>query len=116
MTYSATDGGPPAKKRGVTARTVDKWIAENDKVLSTATWLTYNKVGREYVATLECSVCINYVPRTSCVALETSIQPLSSAQRNSEPPLSRTVPPGICTNERWYFTGRASRATSLRMH
>ncbi len=48
MAGSVSDGGPPAKKRGVTARTVNKWIAENDKALSMATWLVYDTVGREY--------------------------------------------------------------------
>ena len=51
--------GPPPK-RGVMARTVDKWIVENDKALNTATWLKYDKADREYVATLKCSVCIEF--------------------------------------------------------
>ena len=42
------------------ARTVDKWIVENDKALNTATWLKYDKEDREYVATLKCSVCIEF--------------------------------------------------------
>ena len=57
---SELDGGPPSKKRGVTAKTVDKWIAENDKVLNTTTWLRYDKLDREYVASLKCSMCIRF--------------------------------------------------------
>ena len=44
------DDGPPTKKRGVTAKTVDKWIADNDRALNTTTWLKYDRVGREFVS------------------------------------------------------------------
>ena len=57
---SSFDDSPPSKKRGVTARTVDKWIAENDRALNTTTWLQYDRVDREYIATLTCSVCIRF--------------------------------------------------------
>ena len=36
---------------------VEKWIAENDKVLSTSTWLKYDKADREYV---KCSMRIEF--------------------------------------------------------
>ena len=55
-----SDDDPPPKKRGVSAKTVEKWIAENDKALSTSTWLKYDKADCEYVATLKCSVCIEF--------------------------------------------------------
>ena len=45
------NGGPPANKSDVIARTVEKWIAEN-KELSTAKWLSYNKVDQEHVTML----------------------------------------------------------------
>ena len=51
---------PPSKKRGLTMKTVDKWIVDNDKTLNTTTWLKYDKVDREYVATLKCSVCFRF--------------------------------------------------------
>ena len=54
------DDDPLPKKRGVSAKTVEKWIAKNDKPLSTSTWLKYDKADREYVATLKCSVCIEF--------------------------------------------------------
>ena len=57
---ASSDGGGPPPKRGVMARTADKWIVENDKPLNTATWLKYDKADREYVATLKCSVCIEF--------------------------------------------------------
>ena len=59
---SSLDDSPLSKKRGVTARTVDKWIAENDRVLNTTTWLQYDQVDREYVVTLTvtCSACIRF--------------------------------------------------------
>ena len=50
----------PSKKRGLTMKTVDKWIVDNDKTLNTTTWLKYDKVDREYVATLKCSVCFRF--------------------------------------------------------
>ena len=51
---------PPSKKRGLTTKTVDKWIADYDKTLNTTTWLKYDKVDRGYVATLKCSVCFHF--------------------------------------------------------
>jgi len=39
---------------------VEKWITYNDKALSTFTWLKYNKADHECVATLKCSVCIEF--------------------------------------------------------
>ena len=50
----------PSKNRGLTMKTVDKWIVDNDKTLNTTTWLKYDKVDREYVATLKCSVCFRF--------------------------------------------------------
>ena len=56
---------PPAKKakRGVTTKTVDKWITDNDKMLNTVTWLKYSKSDHEHVATLLCSVCTRFNDR-----------------------------------------------------
>lgn len=54
------EGGRIAKKRKVTVKTVQKWVKENDKALDTATWLTFDKLDREDVATLKCSVCIKF--------------------------------------------------------
>ena len=34
--------------------------SDNDKTLNTTTWLKYDKVDREYVATLKCSVCFRF--------------------------------------------------------
>ena len=48
---ACSDDDPPPKKWGVSAKTVGKWIAENDKAMSTSTWLKYHKADREYVAT-----------------------------------------------------------------
>ena len=36
---SSSENGVAAKSRMVLTRTVDKWIAENDRTLSTTTWL-----------------------------------------------------------------------------
>ena len=48
---------PPSKKR----------IAENDKALGTALWLTFDKAGQQCVAALKCSVCRKYEERlNSC--------------------------------------------------
>ena len=57
---ACSDDNPPPKKWGVSAKMVEKWIAENDKALSRSTWLKYDKADREYVATMKCSVCIEF--------------------------------------------------------
>ena len=53
---------PPSKKRTVQKSTVDRWIAESDKTLSTATWLVYeiDRTNRSRVVSLKCSVCTRY--------------------------------------------------------
>ena len=50
----------PAKKRGVTVKTVDKWISESDRTMDTSVWLRYEKVDRKYIATLKCCVCAEF--------------------------------------------------------
>lgn len=57
------EGPPPAKRRGVTTKTIDRWIQTNDKVLNTTTWLTYEVVDREFVACMKCRVCIRFKER-----------------------------------------------------
>ena len=51
---------PPAKRRKVTVTTVNKWKAENDKALNTTAWLTFEKLDRDHVALLKCSVCARF--------------------------------------------------------
>ena len=58
--FDADSNLPPSKKHGVTTKTVDKWIADNDKTLNKTTWLKYDKADREHVATLKCSVCFRF--------------------------------------------------------
>ena len=41
------DGVLAPKKRLVTIKTVEKWVAENDKELDTSLWLKYEKDGRD---------------------------------------------------------------------
>ena len=55
--------GPSCKKHGVTMKTVDKWIAENNKALNTTTWLQYDRKDHEYVASMKCTMCIRYQDR-----------------------------------------------------
>ena len=58
--YSASSGAPDSKRRNVTASTVEKWKAENDKALSTVTWLTYKMANRDHVKSLAYSVCTRF--------------------------------------------------------
>ena len=53
---ACSDEVPPAKKRGVSVKTVQKWITESDREMSTSAWLKYEKADRDYVATLKCSM------------------------------------------------------------
>lgn len=39
--YDESTEGPPAKKRAVSRRTVEKWIVENDRELNTTVWLKF---------------------------------------------------------------------------
>eukprot|EP00731_Ephydatia_muelleri_P021914 Em0014g505a len=52
------EGVPAAKKgRNLSIHTAHKWIAENEKELTTATWLTYERLDRDIVAALKCKIC-----------------------------------------------------------
>ena len=53
-------GSHIVKKWKVMVKSVQKWVQENDNALNTATWLTFDKLDREDVATLKCSVCIKF--------------------------------------------------------
>lgn len=57
------DNSPSPKRRLVTARTVDKWIIENDKSLGASTWLEYGLVDRTYVSCLKCSKCARFADK-----------------------------------------------------
>ena len=57
---ACSDEVPPAKKRGVSVKMVQKWITESDREMSTSAWLKYEKADRDYVATLKCSMCIQF--------------------------------------------------------
>ena len=57
---SSSEDYIPSKKRAMATRTIEKWIQENDKVLNTKTWLTYEKVDHESIASMKCSACIRY--------------------------------------------------------
>ena len=59
---ACSDEVPPAKKRGVSVKTVQNWITESDREMSTSAWLKYmyEKADRDYVATLKCSMCIQF--------------------------------------------------------
>ena len=93
--FDADSDLPPLKKRGVTTKTVYKWIADNDKTLNTTTWLKYDKADREHVATLK---CIRSVSATmiSCSALETTTQLMSLVSQTFAPPPSRNTRPPTC--------------------
>ena len=52
------EGVPAAKEgRNLSIHTAHKWIAENEKELATATWLTYERLDRDNVAALKCKNC-----------------------------------------------------------
>ena len=57
---SSSEDGMAAKRLMVLTRTVDKWIAENDRTLSTTMWLTYERLNRECDQCLKCGVCIRF--------------------------------------------------------
>ena len=53
---------PPAKKRNLMKSTVDRWIADNDKALSTSTWLKYDMdtAAHGRVVALKGTVCCQF--------------------------------------------------------
>ena len=57
---SSSSASSTSKKRVVSMATVDKWILDHDKILNSATWLTYEKADRHHVALLLCSVQESY--------------------------------------------------------
>ena len=57
---SSSSSSPLPKKRAVNRRTVEKWVTENDKSLTTSVWLKFDMADRDHVATLKCSVCSRF--------------------------------------------------------
>ena len=51
------------KKRMVTISTVEKWKKESDKAINTTVWLAYEKLDCDRVASLKCSVCIQFADK-----------------------------------------------------
>ena len=60
---TCSSGPAPSKKRKVTINTVEKWKKESDKAINTTVWLTYEKFDRDHVASLKCSVCIQFADK-----------------------------------------------------
>ena len=60
VSTSSSEDGVATKRWMVLTRTMDKWIADNDRTLSTTTWLTYAQLNRGCVHCLKCSVCIRF--------------------------------------------------------
>ena len=65
-TESSTND-PLAKGRAVQVRMVEKWMAENDKVLNTSIWLKFERADRDYVLSLKCAVCSRYNDKLVCM-------------------------------------------------
>ena len=61
-TTSKDSYAPDPKRRHVTVRTVEKWKLDNEKTLSTATWLTYQTADGDCqcVKSTACSVCTRF--------------------------------------------------------
>ena len=60
---SSSGSCPYTKKRVVQRRTVEKWIAENDKAMNTASRLKFETApppDRDCVAVLKCAVCTQF--------------------------------------------------------
>ena len=41
-------------------RAVEKWVAENDKVLNTSVWLKFERADHDHVLSLKCAVCSRF--------------------------------------------------------
>ena len=52
-----------SKRRKVKSATVDKWILDYDKTLSTSTWMQYERSDRSHVSKIFCSICKRYEDR-----------------------------------------------------
>ena len=48
--------GPPAKKRAVCQKTVEKWIVDNNRTLNMTTWLKFESDHCDHMLSLTCSV------------------------------------------------------------
>ena len=55
----SSSSGPPSKERAVSRKTVEKWVAENDRDLNTSVWLKFEG-HRNHVYSLKCAVCSQF--------------------------------------------------------
>ena len=103
-----------AKKRKVTVKTVQKWVQENDKALNTATWLTFDKLDRENVAMLKCSVCTKFEKKLQSTRNYNAAFIVCSA--NLRTSSFKDHQPQICINAPCCFIRRASPAMQPSTH
>ena len=105
--YDESTEGPPAKKRAVSRRTVEKWIVENDRELNTTVWLKFktDPCG-DHVLSLRYAVCSQFNDRlTSRYRCATTGLPLLTEQQTSGLLPSRTTHQRTCTRALWHCTG-----------
>ena len=57
---SSSSEGPPAKKRAVSRRTAEKWVAEYNRTLNTTMWLKFNMADQDHMASLWCAICTQF--------------------------------------------------------
>ena len=57
---SSTSGLPDPKRRGVSKKTAEKWVVENDKELNMSVWLKLDVADCDHVVTLKCAVCSQF--------------------------------------------------------
>ena len=56
-----------AKKRAICQKTVERWINENDRTLSTTISLTFETDERDRMSTLLCNVCLQFKDKLICM-------------------------------------------------
>ena len=101
-----SDQAPPAKKHGVSKASVNKWIHENDKTLSTATWLKFDTdtSNRGVAVALRCSVCKQFCDKLVGMLNYNSTYSTLNAPATYDRRVSKTMLPPKCTHELCNFS------------
>jgi len=89
------------KKHGITVKTIDKWITESNKEISTSAWLKYEKANREYAATL--STEFNEKLHVRCEECVTTTQHSSLVSRTCERLATKTMLLPTYTSEHCFY-------------
>ena len=101
----SSSSGLPSKKSAVSRKTIEKWVAENDRDLNTSVWLKFEG-DCNHVYSLKCAVCSQF--KEKLISMRNYRPAFTYEQRHS-----RSTQPQTCTPILWYYSRNSMLEISL---